>query len=371
MKLNRVHLIPLVFLVVFALGRLTCQEIPLDRVGVKSNVVGQGTVRKDYTPGYCFIIPGLQRLYLMDPTIQDYTMADEVAVHTERTILGYSAGQVLTYRTGEPIRNLRTKDEFTVTVDITVLYRIKPGEAHKVRIEVGPDYRFQEILEGQARKIIWDVLAQLSTPDFYNSKLRTAQTEQARRDLNRAVGPYHLEVLQVLVRNITFQEEYEKRLQAKQLIELQKRLADDTKLLEEAREKTQMVERGTTAAVIAIEAELDKERKQLVGETEVKIAKVAADASLEAKKLTAGADSYKRQQIALGDLARTSATAVGDKAMAEAYQGQGGELFLARQLLTNLEIGDVEINTNQTNPFDVKQILEMIGLNLAQYVKAP
>ena len=362
----RSHLWLLALVVILGLARLCVREIPLDRVGVKQNLLGKGVIEEDYLPGYCLVIPGLQRLFLMDPTIQDYTMAPEVGIPTERSLF---SGPQLHFARGEPI-DLRTQDEFTVAIDITVLYRIRPGAAHQVLVEIGSGHRFHGILEQQARKIIWEVLAKLSCPDFYNAEKRAAQAELTRDELNRALAGYHLEVLAVLIRDITYQEEFEQKLLAKQLIDQGQLLAKAQEQVEQAKERTQMIEKQTSATVLAIEAELEKERKTLIAKTDAEIAQIEADANFEAQKVIAEAESYKRQQTAAGELAKTTATAVGDKAIAAAYEGSGGELYLAKQVLENIEIGDIELNTNVTNPFDVEQMLELIGLDLEALKKA-
>lgn len=362
----RVHLCLVALVVILGLLWLCLREIPLDRVGVKSNQIGKGVVEKDLLPGYCFVIPGLQRLFLMDPTIQDYTMAPEVAIRTERSLF---SGAQLHFTRGEPI-HLRTKDEFTVDIDITVLYRILPGSAYRVLLEIGPGYQFHGILEQQARKIIWEVLAKLSCPDFYNAKMRAAQAEMTRDELNRALAGYHLEVLAVLIRDITYQKEFEQKLLAKQLIDQGQLLAKAQEQVEQAKERTQMIEKQTSATVLAIEAELEKERKTLIATTDAEIARIEADANFEAQKVIAEADSYKRQQVAAGELAKTTATAIGDKAIATAYEGSGGDLYLTKQILESIEIGEIELNTNVTNPFDVEQMLELIGLDLEALKKA-
>ena len=33
-------------------------------------------------------------------------------------------------------------------------------------------------------------------------------------------------------------------------------------------------------------------------------------------------------------------------------------------MVENIEIGDIEINTNRTNPFDVGRMLEMLGVQV-------
>jgi len=374
MSHNRAHAILLIAVILFFVGlKTTCREVPLDRVGVKLNMIGgKGVVEKDFAPGYVFVMPGFQRLDLMDPTVQDFTMAATEAVRSERSdLLGMTRQQQLTFRQGAPV-NLRTQDEFTVDLDITVLYRIRPDAAHLVLKEFGSMYGFQaRTLEPQTRLVIWNVLGQLRSADFYNSALRTAQADRARAELNRRLAAHNLEVLDVLIRNIKYQDEFEQKLLDLQLIDQRQRLAKDQEEVERAKEKTQLIEKATTASVIAIMAELEKERKTQIAATDMKIAQVTADASFLAQKMIAEADSYGRQRKALGELAKTSATAVGDKAVAAAYTGAGAELFLAKQLLEGLQIGDIEINTNDMNPFDVRRMLEMIGLNLGALVLTP
>ena len=121
-------------------------------------------------------------------------------------------------------------------VDVTVPYRIKPGEAHLIMkagnhvLTNNDTYRFQRLAAETTVSVLREDLANLTSSDFYNTDKRLAVAGDTLRVLNEELAPLHLEASGVLVRAVTFRPEYEVQLQAIQLNE-------QNKLLDGAREK--------------------------------------------------------------------------------------------------------------------------------------
>ncbi|MCX7934814.1 MAG: SPFH domain-containing protein, partial [Planctomycetota bacterium] len=256
----------------------------------------------------------------------------------------------------------RTKDQYTTAMDITIYFRIRQNCAWRVLREIGPDpaafhERFRQQAEGAMRK----VMGELYTEDLYNSDRRQEVVAKTLAELNESLASSHLEAKDILIRWIVFDPNFEQKLLAKQLLEQQKLLARSQTQREMQKQKTEMIQRETEAMVLAIEKEKEREIAVKTAATEAAIAAIKADAAYEAKKLLAEAEKSKRQAIAEGEKLREVARAKGQKAINEALQGKGGQLFLSRQMVENLQIGRLEINTNQFNPFDLKQFLRLIG----------
>jgi regulator of protease activity HflC (stomatin/prohibitin superfamily) len=317
------------------------QKVPIDRVGVRTDQIGGGIEQRDFQPGYVFTIPFKHKLELMDPTYQFYTQAGNTAL------------------------KLRSSDGFQTLVDVTVVYRIKPGLAHQAIVRHGPGLAFQSKLQTIAEKYLWEVLTELVTEDFYNAEKRLEQSKKAAELMGAQLVNEHLELIDVLIRDIKYDQKYEQLLLEQQLLKQQKLLFDSKKKLEDEKTVTELIVRETKNKVIEIREEQAKEMRELKAKTDAEIAKIRVDAEKYAETKLAEASRESRENIAEGELAVVKAEAEGERAINEAYRTEGGDLLIARKTIENIQLGEIEINTNLTNPFDVKQMLEMVGVSLS------
>lgn len=320
-------------------------KIPIDRVGVKINQFTKGIDPIDYPPGYVFIAPIQHKVELMDPTYETLHM-----------VSGPGADA--------PALRLRLKDGFQTVVDITVVYRLLPGKAHLAIQRHGSGDRFKLKLKTIAEKYIWDVLTELATEDFYNSPVRLAQATKARDLMNEELAEEFIEVIDILIRDIQYDEGFEGLLREKQKLDQERLLFASKKKLEDEKKVTELIERDTNNSVVKIREEQSKSIRELVASTDAEIAKLLADANKKAETLIAEAKAQAREMIAEGELAMVVAAAEGEKAINDAYRVPGGELYIARQMVQNIRLGEIEINTNAVNPFDVRQMLGMLGVVL-------
>lgn len=338
-------------LVLFLGVRLCFQKVPLDKVGVKIRQLGgEGTVKEDFPPGYVFCIPGVHRLELLDPTLQFYEISD-------------------TGDTRKPLL-LRGRDQYETQVDVTVVYHIKEGEAHKSLDKHGPGYLFRRSLESFVEKNIWDELSKLDTEDFFNPIKRQDGAKRALARMNEDLAQQHIQAVEVLIRNVEYDPKFEEKLLAKQILDQRQKLEISKGNLEVEKEKTDLIVKETEAKVAAINEEMTAEINQLTATAEAEIAQIQADAEYYSESELAKADNYQRQKISEGEFLKTQAQAVGEKAVTEAYQGFGGQLYLAKQMVDNIQLGTIEVNTNQVNPFDVEQMLRMLGVDYSREVEA-
>ncbi|MBI4576790.1 MAG: SPFH domain-containing protein [Planctomycetes bacterium] len=313
------------------------ERVPLDRVGVRLHKLGAGIEKRDLTPGYYLVLPGVHELLLFSPAVQDLTMEHEEAIR------------------------LRGKDEYQTAVDITVFYRIQAGEAHLLAEATPTPSQWQQVLRQGAENTIWEVLGELSTEDFYDTDRRMAAAQKARERMNADLAKNHLVVEDVLIRNIAYDPRFEERLLEQQLLGQKQILYASQQRMEEELEKTQTYEKGTGAQVLAVQEQKDQGIKSLIADMDRQVAEIEADANYRVQTLVAEAEAYRRGRIAQGELLRVQAQAEGEQAINEAYAGRGGELLLARQIIQNLSLGEIEVNTNRVNPFDVEAMLEMVG----------
>lgn len=324
------------------------RKIPLDRAGVKSKQLGQGVIERDFGPGYAWVFPW-DRLDIIDSRLQTLSLSPK----------GHGRD------VDDRLAPLRAQDQYEVGVDVTVLYRIVPGAAHQVVTDVGLNQAFRIKFADVAKQVIWDTMGKMNTEDFYNVRERIKISEETRQKLEVAVkDTLHIEVWDVLIRAIEYDPEFEKRLIQKQLFEQDRLLFTSKTRTEREKQKVQVLEMETEAAAIQIHEEQVKELRILKAQTQRKEQEILAKARRESETIKAEADRVMRQRTAQGELEKTLALARGEKAINAAYQGAGGQLYLAKKILENIEIGHIEINTNKINPFDVGQMLKMIGADI-------
>ena len=309
-------------------------------------MLGQGVEKQDLEPGMRIIIPGIHKLDKLDPTLQELTFAGE---------------------RGEGPLKLRTSDQYTTQVDMTIFYRIRKGKAWEVLTKMGPGYAFTHRFGQIARDAIWRVMGKMKTEDFYDSTKRIEFSERTIKYLNEELAKMTddkqgmLMAENLLIRKVVFDPRFETQLINKQLLDQRTLLAQSEKKREEEKEKTELIQKKTAADVLAITESKRQEIQTKIAENERKVAEIIADARLKVKTRLAIAMRSKREAIANAEKMKEIARAKGQKAINEAYQSFGGKMLLSRKFVENIRIGKIEINTNQVNPFDTEQFLKMVG----------
>ncbi|MCA9321357.1 MAG: SPFH domain-containing protein [Planctomycetes bacterium] len=326
-----------------AVFKLTFVKVRLDQVGVKVNNVS-GIIPGDLPPGYYFVLPGLHRIHLMDPTVQAFHMSES---------------------SNADAKSLRLvgKDQYLTRFEITILYRIAEGKAHRIAQEIGTDAnKAREVLRSKADKVLWDELGKLDTQEFYDVVKREAAREDVKKELAVELEPLNLELVDVLIRSIEYDPNLEAILVKKQLIDQNREFTIEKAKLEGELEKTQAIEQQTSVMVRIINEKKIQEIANIEAETDSKVRQIEADAQLKAQTMVAEADRHRRTKISEGELAKTEAQAKGDRAMNDAYRATGGDAYITRLMIDSLEFGEIEVNTNKVNPFDVEQLLGMLGM---------
>lgn len=236
--MKTVNRISLVFLltvgVLFVARSAALTLVKPYEVGVRYNNA-LGLLEEDLQPGWHLEIVGLQKVWRL-PTYYLFISYDE-------------------YTT----LSIRTKDNNTVNVDVSVPYRIKPGHAWKIirdgnHLEYTPKkLRFQRLAEQTATSVLREKLAQLQSEDFYKTDRRLEVADETLNALNEKLASYHLEAETVLVRAAYFREQYENQLARIQLNEQQKLLDGAKQEVAEKRQQLDNYEQETNALVSAKE----------------------------------------------------------------------------------------------------------------------
>lgn len=242
---------------VIVLGAIALWVIPAactttigpNQIGVRQSATS-GVLDEDLGPGWHLAIPGMHKVIKVPSNyfMLDFTKDDR----------GPQTSLVI-----------RTKDNNTVELDVSVPIRIKPGEAHAL-VEAGNHvqdtggrYRYMRLAEETATSVLREQMAVLDSVGFYSTDRRIATEEAALKTLNKQLAPMHLEAQAVLVRAVRYRDEYEKQLQQIQLNEQNKLLDAASQKLATVQQSLDNYQQGTNAQVAQRTQEWGKRQAEL------------------------------------------------------------------------------------------------------------
>ncbi len=223
----------IVFIGVILIARgMLLTRVPPGSVGVRYSNAG-GLLEEDLAPGWHWEVPGLQRISTLP---------------SQYLFLNY---------TGENALSIRTKDNNTVSVDISVPYQIIPGSAWKVMDagnhleDAGGVFRFERFANDTTISVLRENLAQLRSADFYNTDRRLEVSAATLKHLNESLANLNLQARDVLIRASYFRPEYEQQLAQIQLNEQQKLLDGAKRVVSDVQQKLDNYSQKTSAQVAA------------------------------------------------------------------------------------------------------------------------
>jgi regulator of protease activity HflC (stomatin/prohibitin superfamily) len=214
-----------------------------DELGLVITAIGPGGIRSEpLSAGLHWIVPLAERVERYSILRQTYTMSQ---VSTEGAVAGDDSIQV------------RTKDGQQVYIDATVIYAVDPLNVVRLYTTWRKDYE-QGLVRPQSRGIIRDVSSQYGVEEIVTTQ--RAEMEQAITDqLTQAFADNNLVLVDFVVRNIRFSEEYAKAVEQKQIAEQQALQAELTveQKKQEAEQVRQTAQGAADAAVISARGAAD------------------------------------------------------------------------------------------------------------------
>ena len=236
-------------LVIWLVTSLFTSGVGPHQIGVRQSAAS-GVLDEDLGPGWHMRVPGIHKLILLPSSyfMLDFTSDD---------------------RGPQKPLVIRTKDNNTVDLDVSVPVRIKPGEAHALVASGNhvqdPDgrYRYMRLAEETATSVLREEMAVLDSVGFYSTDRRLEASEAALKMLNKQLAPMHLEAQAVLVREVRFRADYEKQLQQIQLNEQNKLLDAASQKLANVQQSLDNYQQGTNAQVAQRAQEWGKRQNEL------------------------------------------------------------------------------------------------------------
>ncbi len=334
--------------VLLASVRLCVIRIRPGEVGVRTDVFTGGLAKKDFGPGWHRDFGPLHQWVIFDSTVQTLELSQQ------------------SFRPDDPPGDqlaITTNDGNKVSVDVTVKYRIKEGGAHVLYQKKGASkesYRrtFQESAIDACRRSFGKLL----TEDFYSPEKKMASCEEAKGILQGQVDSLALEVIDVLMRRVEFDERYERKIKDKKLADQDKLLSQSLTKAAEKRGETMEIEATTEAKTQEIEAQKKGKIVEMDAELEKELAEIKAEAVKYEATAKAEADLFAAEQRAKGQLLIKQAEAEGERLRNEAMSGPGAEVLIALEAAKNLKLGDTVVSTQLVDFLDIEAITRKLGL---------
>ncbi len=157
-----------------------------------------GKVDNDVLYSGLHIINPLVEVTTFDTKTQNYTMS---AVHDEGVKPGDDAIRIL------------TSDGLEVTIDLSVLFSVKPQSAPQILKEIGEDY-VDKIVRPIARTAIRDNAVSYEAVALYSTKRQEFQSK-IFATINQSFNKRGFELQQLLIRNVTLPESVRKTIESK------------------------------------------------------------------------------------------------------------------------------------------------------------
>lgn len=324
--------------------------IPAGQVGVVTKafaILGEkGVVNEDFEPGWHWDVGPLHTWTLFDSTIQTLEMTRQE---------GYGD------RKGRDDVEVQSADGYAVSVDVTVKYRIKSGDAYKLYKQTGGKEKYKTIVRTQSKKACLAQFGEMTTEDFYNPEKRRVKAKDIKVVLQKILGQNFVEVVDVLIKSVKFDEQYERKIQLKKLSDQEVQLNISMAAAEEMSGKTQVIKAETAKMLKIIKQEQEAKITTMEAKTNREIAKIKAEFDRYVTKKRADADLIAAEKRAKGSLLIKEAEAEGERLRNEAMRGVGGSTIVALEAAKNIQLDDMIISTLDVDPVDLEEMAKKLG----------
>lgn len=325
--------------------------IPVGQVGVRTQEYGmfgpKGVVKKDFGPGWHRDLGPIDSWVTFDSTVQTLEMTRDP-----------SRGD----RRGRDDIRVQTVDGNTVDVDVTVKYRIMSGKAHKMFQDTGGLEKYKVIVRSKAEEACMSEFGRMKTEDFYDAPERRKRAAEVKALLTESLKNNYVEVIDVLMRDVEFDPDYEMKIRRKKLADQEVELNKSTARAETMSGKTQVIEAGTKQKLQVIGQEMQAELMKMQAENTREIAKITAAADFYVTKKRADADLVNAELGAQGQLLVKTAEAEGEMLRNAAMLGVGGSTIVALEAARNLNFAEVTISTLMVDLLDIDAMATKLGV---------
>lgn len=326
------------------------EKVPPGTIGVKQAQWGGGIIAQDYTTGFHLGITGYHKWHFLDKKTHFLTFSQNANPGSPQE---------------RPALSIRTLDNNSAEVDVSLTYRIIPGEGHLV-VSDGEQSQYRENVASTVRSVLREQLAKLSSEDFVSTEARLARTMETIPLIDSAIKEFHAECNELLIRAVRFPPDYESKLQEKQLSRQSALLFQAKEKVEKQQQVTGVISKETEAMEKEKRADWDRRLQDIRSDNEIAVATVLGEAEIYALTTRANAEATYVTALAEGELALAKAEALRDELRNKALDTVGGSILLATQAANNLDIAEVTLNSNDPAVPSVLDLSEMVRLLIGE-----
>jgi regulator of protease activity HflC (stomatin/prohibitin superfamily) len=234
---------------------------PEDRGVVISAVAPKGYREQPLEPGLRWIVPFFESVVTYPISRQNYTMS-----------IVPNEGQVR----GDDSISARTADGQEIIIDASVIYAIDPTKVVQVHIAWQDRYS-NDLVRPVARGVIRDAVSQFGVEEVVTSK-RFELQQLMTEGMSSKLSENGLQLIEFVLRNITFSPEYAASVEQKQIAEQQAQQARLT--VEQRRQEAEQARQQAQgqADSIVIRAKGDADARLIQAEAEAKALNLIAAA---------------------------------------------------------------------------------------------
>ena len=353
--MRTIRFISILIIVLIAGGWLAKQSltihIPLGKAGVRVQQYGvfgkKGLVARDFGPGWHRNLGPIDTWELYDTTVQTLEM-------TKDPLRGS--------RTGRDDVKVQSADGYGVSVDVTVKFRIVPGQVFRLYQTIGKGTKYMTIVRNETESACVGLFGLLKTEDFYNPVERRQTADAVKEALAEKLVDKSMEVIDVLIREVEFDPEYENKIRRKKLADQEVEVNISEAEAERKSGQTQVIEAETKKLVDIITKEKEAELIRMEAEANLTIAKIEAGYERYAQEKKADADLVAALKGAEGQRLLKVAEAEGERLRNEALAGAGGSVIVALEAAKNLNLSDVTISTMEVDLLDINKMATKLGV---------
>ena len=323
------------------------KRVQLTQVGVRVKVwsVTRGVVPEDAYVGWHRGIPKIDEWELYDGTVQT---EDRTAEATRDR------------KEGNPIK-VRTADDYDVTLEMIVKYKLQRGNVNRLRKEIGAGDMYKRIVSVEAYDAARVAFGKMVETDLYNPFEKRKRADEARDLLIQKLKPRYVDIVDVLILNLNFDPKLDRKIKNLKVAELDS-LANISKAkAADQRGITQTIDADTEALAEKIGGDRAAKLAILEAITRQRITEILAAADKYMVEKRAISDRYKEERIARGTLLVSIAQAEGEHYRRLAMVGLGGDLIVAMEAARNLNMGDLTFSTQQVDLLDIEFMIGKLG----------
>jgi regulator of protease activity HflC (stomatin/prohibitin superfamily) len=240
--------------------------------GVVISALQKGVRQDALQPGLNWVVPYFENVITYPISRQTYTMS---IAHEEGDIRGDDSVEA------------RTSDGQVVRIDASIIFSLDPKEVVDVHIKWQDQY-VNNLVRPQVRGVIRDAVSQFGVEEVYSVK-RAELSEELNATMAEKLDEGGLILVDFVLRNITFSDEYAASVEQKQIAEQKAQEAAFVveQRKQEAEQARQTAQGQADAAVIASEGQAKAIVIQAQADAEARL--IQAEAEAEALALLAAA----------------------------------------------------------------------------------